>query len=287
MAATQSKEGCDMARFTPSFMPKVRAKFNGHPTLLRQSQYTPPRLEAIVREYSETLRKLYKSVADDPSQRGLLRDKIHEARVAMVLARASLLRLEIEQKRTHHLALHDGLTALPNRKFLIERLHLALTNARPPRQTLALLHLDFSARQTAYDDGSNRCSDALLKIVAARLNRSVRAEDLVCRIGGDDFACLAPGLPNRGEIGQLVSTLFDIVSAPLKIGDLEILLRLNVGVAVFPGDGVTADGLLKSAAAAMRFAKQQGSRYAFFGRRCSALEYGFAEPGQGDCTIKQ
>jgi diguanylate cyclase (GGDEF)-like protein len=276
-----------MAKLPPSFMPKVRAKFNGHPTLLRQSQYTPPRLEAIVREYSETLQKLYKSVADDSSQRGLLREKIHEARVAMVLARASLLRLQIEQKRAHHLALHDGLTALPNRKFLLERLDLALTNPRPPRQSLALLHLEFSARQTVCDDGSHRCSDALLKIVAARLNRSVRAEDLVCRIGGDDFACLAPGLANRAEIGHLVSTLFDVVSAPLKIGELEILLRLNVGVAVFPGDGETADWLLNSAAAAMRFAKQQGSRYAFFGRRCSALEYGFAEPSQGDCTIEQ
>jgi diguanylate cyclase len=276
-----------MAKLPPSFMPKVRAKFNGYPTLLRPSQYTPPRLEAIVREYSETLARLYKSVAEDSSQRTLLRKEIHEARVAMVLARASLLRLEIEQKRAHHLALHDGLTALPNRKFLLERLDLALANARPPRQTLALLHLEFNVRETLCDDGSYRCSDALLKIVAARLNRSVRAEDLVCRIGGDDFACLTPGVANRAEIAQLVSALFDIVSAPLKIGDVEILLRLNVGIAIFPGDGTTADGLLKNAAAAMRFAKQQGSRYAFFGRRCPALEYGFAEPSRRDCTVKQ
>ena len=58
-----------MARIPPSLMPKVRAKFNGHRTLVRHSQYTPPRLEAIVREYSETLQKLYNSVAKDSSQR--------------------------------------------------------------------------------------------------------------------------------------------------------------------------------------------------------------------------
>jgi diguanylate cyclase (GGDEF)-like protein len=266
-----------MAGIPPSFMPKVRAKFNGHHTLVRQSQYTPPRLEAIVREYAETLEKLYKSVAADSSQRVLLQQRIHEARVAMVLARASLLRLQIEQKRAHHVALHDGLTALPNRKFLVDRLDRALANPQPPRQALALLHMEFNARQTLCDDGANHCSDALLRIVAARLNRSVRAEDLVCRLGGDDFACLAPGLPNRAQLGQLVSTLFDIVSAPLKIGNLEILLQLNIGIAIFPADGVTADGLLNSAVAAMRFAKQQGSHFAFFGRRCAAQEYGVSE----------
>jgi diguanylate cyclase len=269
-----------MARIPPSLMPKVRAKFNGHRTLARQSQYTPPRLEAIVREYSETLQRLYNSVAKDSSQRELLRQRIHEARVAMVLARASLLRLQIEQKRAHHLALHDSLTALPNRKFLIERLDRALVNPQPPGQSLALLHMEFSARQTLCDDGGYRCSDALIRIVAARLNRSVRAEDLVCRLGGDDFACLAPGLSNRAQLGQLVSTLFDIMSAPLRIGDLEILLQLNIGIAISPADGATADGLLKSAVAAMRFAKQQGSHFAFFGRRCAVQDYGVVESTQ-------
>jgi diguanylate cyclase len=291
MAATQSKEGCEMARIPPYFLPKVRARFIGYRTplplapppaaeLLRHSQYISPRLEAIVQEYSDAIQKLYRSAADDSSQRGLLQQKLHEARIAMVLARASLLRLQIEQKRAHHLALHDGLTALPNRKYLVERLDRAFADAPPPRQAFALLHMEFTARQTLCGDGNNRCSDALLKIVAARLNRSVRAEDLVCRLGGDDFACLAPGMANRAQIGQLVSALFDVVSAPLKIGNVEILLQLNVGIAVFPGDGVTADGLLESAVAAMRFAKQQGSRYAFFGRRCSVPEYGFAESTQ-------
>jgi diguanylate cyclase (GGDEF)-like protein len=270
-----------MARIPLSFMPKVKAKFNGHRTLVPQSQYTSPRLEAIVREYSETLQKLYESVAADSSQRELLQQRIHEARIAMVLARASLLRLQIEQKRAHHVALHDGLTALPNRKFLIERLDRALASPQPPRQAIALLHMEFSARQTLCEGGYH-CSDALLRIVAARLHRSVRAEDLVCRLGGDDFACLAPGLPNRAQLGVLISSLFDVVSAPLRIDNLEFVLHLNIGIAVFPADGVTADGLLKSAGAAMRFAKQQGSRFAFFGRRCAVQEYGFLESAQRD-----
>jgi diguanylate cyclase (GGDEF)-like protein len=261
-------------------MPKVRATFNGRRALVRQSQSTQPRLEAIVREYSETLQKLYKSVSEDSGQRELLRERIHEARLAMVLARASLLRLQIEQKRAHHLALHDSLTALPNRKFLVERLDRALASPQPPRQALALLHMEFGARRTLDEDSGRRCSDALLRIVAARLNRSVRAEDLVCRLGGDDFACLAPGLPNRGQLGELVSTLLDAVSAPLTIDSLEIRLQLNIGIAVFPADGVTADGLLRSAVSAMRFAKQQGSHFEFFGRRCSAREYGFSESVQ-------
>jgi diguanylate cyclase len=286
-----------MATHPPSLLSKVRERIIGFRTprtpaqhipdtiaaedapaekRARQSQYTASRVQAIVQQYSDTLRKLYETLADDSNQRALIERKIYDARMAMVLARASMLRLKVEQKREEHLALHDGLTALPNRRFLLERLDQVLADAQPPREALALLGIEFNSRQTLHGSGTYQCNDALFKIVAARLNRAVRSEDIVCRLGGDEFACLVPGLPSRAQLGQLVLKVLDTVSAPLKIGSLEIFLQLNVGVAVFPADGATSDALLESAVAAMRFAKQQKSRCAFFDRRCLPQGYGLA-----------
>jgi diguanylate cyclase len=244
--------------------------------MARPSQYTSPRVQAIVLQYSDTLQRLYQSIADDSGRQELFEQKILEARIATAEARAALLRLEIEQKRADHLATHDGLTALPNRRFLVERLDRALASERPP---FALLQMELSSRHTLDDRGSTRrCNDALLKIVAARLKRAVRAEDMVYRLEGDEFACLVPGVPNRVQLATLESALCDSVSAPLKIGDLEFSLLLNTGIALFPADGSTADALLESADAALCTAKRRKVRYAFFDRCCySAEQYDFVE----------
>lgn len=241
----------------------------------RPSQYTSPRVQAIALQYSDTLLRLYRSIADDSARQELFEQKILEARIATAEARISLLRLKIEQKRADHLATHDGLTALPNRRFLVERLDRAMANGRPP---FALLHMELSSRHTLDDRGSSRpCNDALLKIVAARLKRAVRAEDTVCRLEGDEFACLVPGQPSRVQLATLESALCDSVSAPLKIGALEFSLLLNTGIALFPADGSTAGALFESADTALRTAKQRKIRYAFFDRCRAAERYNFAE----------
>ena len=243
----------------------------------RPSQYTSPRVHAIMMQYSDTLQRLYKSVADDSGRRESFEQKILEARIAMAEARVALLRLKIESKRAERLATHDGLTALPNRRFLVERLERAAASAPPARQSFALLHMEFSSRHTLRDPGSSSCNDALLKIVAARLNRAVRAEDTVCRLEGDEFACVVPGLPDRAELATLEAALFDTVSAPLRIGNLEFSLQLNTGIALFPVDGATADALLESAEAALRAAKHLQMRYAFFDWCGPVEQYDFAE----------
>jgi diguanylate cyclase (GGDEF)-like protein len=234
-------------------------------------------VQAIALQYSDTLQRLYRSITDDSCRQEPFEKKILEARIAMAEARVSLLRLKIEQKRADHSAMHDGLTALPNRRFLVERLHRATANQPPLRHSFALLRMEFSSRHTLHDSGSSRCNDALLKIVAARLNRAVRAEDMLCRLEGDEFACLVPDRQSRVHLATLESALFDTVSAPLKIGALEFALQLHTGIALFPADGATADALLESADAALRAAKQRNMRYAFFARRRSTEQCEFAE----------
>src|SRR5450432_2982757 len=118
----------------------------------RPSQYSSPLVQAIVLQYSDRLQRLYKSIADDSGPQESFEQKILEARIAMAEARVSLQRLKTEQKRAEHAAMHDGLTALPNRRFLVESLERATANAQPPRQSFALLHMELSSRHTL-DDG--------------------------------------------------------------------------------------------------------------------------------------
>jgi diguanylate cyclase (GGDEF)-like protein len=248
---TDSTEGCRMIK-TPFRKPAT-------PPL----QHEPERVQGIVQEYTDALQKLCATCAQGPGDQDALEQQILEARAVLVLARAALLRERVEHKRVHQLAMHDRVTALPNRKYLLERLELALADPRPPRQALAVL-------QISLDSGGHDCNETLLKIVAARLNRSVRAEDMVCRIGGDEFACLLPGLPSRERLGQAAAMLSDAVPAHVKIGGVEIHPHPNVGIAMFPGDGASAEILLKSADAAMWFARRRRTPFAFFGDGAAA-----------------
>jgi diguanylate cyclase (GGDEF)-like protein len=91
----------------------------------------------------------------------------------------------------------------------------------------------------------------------------VRGNDMVSRIGGDEFACLLVDVPARHQIGRLACKLFDAVSAPFMLHTLKLTMRPSIGNAVSPSDGTTAEALLKSADGAMYRAKQEGSGYAF------------------------
>ena len=104
----------------------------------------------------------------------------------------------------------------------------------------------------------------MLRIVAARLTQTVRAEDMVSRLGGDEFACLLGGLPSREKLSHLARNLVDVVSAPVKIGQIKLTVRPSIGIALCQSDGATAEALLKNADAAMYRAKRGQTGYAFF-----------------------
>jgi diguanylate cyclase len=85
----------------------------------------------------------------------------------------------------------------------------------------------------------------------------------VSRLAGDEYACLISGVSSRKRLQQLAATLFHAVSAPFKIGTLQLIVRPSIGIAVYPSDGSTTDELMKAADSAMYMAKRQKSSYAF------------------------
>ncbi len=182
----------------------------------------------------------------------------------LLQAQADLLGLQASERHVRHLAMHDSLTTLPNRSFFAERLAKALSEALPQQRGFALLYLDLDDFKKVNDTHGHAVGDELLRVVAARLSRSVRADDVVSRLGGDEFACLLGDLPAREQLSHLACKVLDAVAAPCQIGPLRLHIRPSIGIAVCPSDGETADLLLAHADAAMYNAKRHRSGYAFF-----------------------
>jgi diguanylate cyclase (GGDEF)-like protein len=185
-------------------------------------------------------------------------------RALLAKTQEELTRAQEREKRARYLAFHDDLTALPNRRFFRERLDLALSSHGTAIIPLAVFYLDLDGFKALNDSYGHDTGDALLSAVAGRLSHALRAEDLVSRLAGDEYACLISGVYNRERLRQIAATLFQAVSAPFKIGALELIVRPSIGIAVYPHDGSTTDELMKAADSAMYTAKHHKSSYAFF-----------------------
>lgn len=196
------------------------------------------------------------------------REEAHQAlrdlQLELVLARAELAGTQAGERRARHLALHDMLTGLPNRRYFRQRLELALSQAAgssPPG--LAVLFMDLDSFKAINDNHGHQIGDELLRVVASRLSRVVRQEDMVSRIGGDEFACLRLDWHSRGQLIQLAVKLHEVVAAPLTLGTLKLSIKPSIGISLCPADGRTVADLLKAADLAMYHAKQQHSGHAF------------------------
>lgn len=190
--------------------------------------------------------------------------------VALQDSRVELDRLRTGERRAWHLALHDGLTLLPNRRYLCDRLDAALTGVSPT--ALSLLYIDLDGFKAINDTHGHAVGDELLRIVAVRLRRAMRPADMVGRLGGDEFACLLQGQLDGERLDALARLLIDVVAMPVQIGALRVQVRPSIGIASAPADGVSAQSLLRCADAAMFRAKRQRCGHAFFGPGLAMVE---------------
>jgi diguanylate cyclase (GGDEF)-like protein len=167
-----------------------------------------------------------------------------------------LYRTEQENLRLAH---HDILTGLPNRimkqKRLNELLGGPLPSTREPEH-FTVFCLDLDGFKEVNDRFGHAAGDALLVAVARRLRDSVREQDFVCRVGGDEFVALLPSLSDD-EAASIASRVIDKISKPYEIG-LSARVGVSIGSACAPRDGADADELLRSADHALYEAKRRG-----------------------------
>jgi diguanylate cyclase (GGDEF)-like protein/PAS domain S-box-containing protein len=167
-----------------------------------------------------------------------------------------------ERKRTEatilHMAHHDALTGLPNRTLLMDRIDMAIRQARRMDGQVAVLMMDLDHFKRVNDTLGHHAGDQLLLTVARRIRDGLRETDTVARLGGDEFVVLLADAGTREEIRHTVEQIVHRVTLPMAIDGHEILITPSVGGCLFPDDGDDAGALLKNADTAMYVAKAAG-----------------------------
>ncbi len=166
--------------------------------------------------------------------------------------------LEAANKQLRHLATHDSLTGLPNRVLLDDRLTQAAAHAERDGYSFAVAMFDLDRFKVVNDSFGHRAGDELIKEVAHRLAGVARSTDTVARLGGDEFLFIMDRLGRREDAVQIVRRAVEVLSQPIRIGDVDIHASASIGVAMFPADGKGVDTLIANADAAMYCAKQRG-----------------------------
>lgn len=168
--------------------------------------------------------------------------------------------IKASQERLDYLAHHDPLTALPNRLLLGAQIEQALTRMKRAGTHVALIYMDLDEFKPVNDRLGHEAGDSVLVEVAKRLSRSVRDQDTVARIGGDEFAILLEDIDTRSDTDRSLRQISNALQDKFRWGSTEIAISASVGVSMAPEDGTDARTLLKTADANMYRAKKRTHR---------------------------
>jgi diguanylate cyclase (GGDEF)-like protein/PAS domain S-box-containing protein len=157
-----------------------------------------------------------------------------------------------------HLAFHDSLTGLPNRTLFVDRLGVALADARRRNQRPAVMLLDLDRFKHVNDTLGHTVGDQLLQAVGSRLTGILRETDTVCRMGGDEFLLLISGTDQHQEASLVADKVLRAVREPFALNGHELNISTSLGIAIYPEDGKDVETLIKNADIAMYRAKERG-----------------------------
>jgi diguanylate cyclase (GGDEF)-like protein len=180
---------------------------------------------------------------------------LDRAKTALEAERAARQRAEEE---VLNLSDHDSLTGLPNRRLFNDRLAMGVVQAHRHKQKLAVLLLGLDGFRKLNERLGRQGGDDLLRSVSEVLQQSLRQGDTIARLGGDEFTIILPGIKRDEDVAKVAEKLRLSLRSPFSIGGQTLLISASMGVALYPDDGPDSETLLKSAAVAMKRAKEQG-----------------------------
>nr|WP_246206438.1 EAL domain-containing protein [Propylenella binzhouense] len=165
-----------------------------------------------------------------------------------------------ENEAIRFLALHDELTGLANRKRFEEFLTEAMPRDQAAGRKTALFMIDLDGFKNINDTLGHQVGDSVLQAAAKRLKGSVRGDDLVVRISGDEFALVVPGISQSSLLAVIAERVLALLCAPFRVDGQEVLIGCSIGVAVAPENGTDIETLSRNADFALYRAKSDGKR---------------------------
>ncbi len=162
------------------------------------------------------------------------------------------------EEEIRHMAQHDALTGLPNRRLFLDILHVELAQARRHRDKRAVLFLDLDRFKEVNDTLGHEAGDRLLQHVSARLKETVRESDTVARIGGDEFNMVLADIGRSEDVSEIALKIVDSVREPIRLNGHDLHMTTSIGISIYPDDSEEIETLLRYADIAMYHAKESG-----------------------------
>lgn len=172
--------------------------------------------------------------------------------------------LRLRADENEFIAMHDGLTGLPNRNLFLERIKSGIDEARRNDSSLAVMILDLDRFREVNDTLGHQSGDELLKAIATRLREVVRDYDSIARLGGDEFGVLMRDVRSSEDALDIARQIRRALSAPFFLEGLWLDVSAGSGLALAPEHGKTADELLKRADVAMYLSKENDEHVALY-----------------------
>lgn len=171
---------------------------------------------------------------------------------------------KFSEEKIKFMAYYDSLTELPNRIFFIDKLNELLESINDNNSRGAVLFIDLDNFKIINDTMGHNYGDKLLIHLAKKFENWINTEDLICRLGGDEFILLHPNV-DEAEAVSYARSFLKLFDQPCKIDGKQIYSTVSIGIALYPKDGMDTDTILKNADAAMYKAKELGkSRFELF-----------------------
>ncbi|MCZ8515829.1 EAL domain-containing protein [Paenibacillus filicis] len=169
------------------------------------------------------------------------------------------------EETINHMAYHDALTDLPNRRLFIEQLTLGLVQAERGSYKLAVMFLDLDRFKYINDSLGHTFGDRLLQTIADRLHQCISTTGMIARMGGDEFTILLPVVIDENTVVQTAESIIEAINQPILIDGRECSVTTSIGISLYPDDGSDAQTLMMNADAAMYRSKEiNRNTYEFF-----------------------
>jgi diguanylate cyclase (GGDEF)-like protein len=198
----------------------------------------------------------YVSIAVENS---IIHDRVEELNRALSDEKR---RLEKATLKISHLANHDSLTGLPNRRLLFELLQKSLETAHRAGTKIAIAFIDLDDFKPVNDRYGHAAGDAALVAVAERMKTTLRASDIVARVGGDEFIAAMTNIKHKADMEVIAMKMLEELAQPLDFAGFSCTVGMSMGISMYPDDGSNLEDLINKADSAM-YSIKHGQKHAY------------------------